>query len=461
MEQRQAVVFPRRDGVFAPARVKALGDALQQHQDRVRKLQWTIVAIYLFLLITPACLPEADPRAGVFDSLACFAEALFWGVWWPGVILSMLIFGQFWCGLLCPDGTITEFASRRGRGLKVPAWMRRPALPLLLFCLITFYEHLIDAFHSASMTLLLVGGVSLFSLITGLIYGRGKRVWCRFLCPGASIFSLLSRCAVLHFRVDRAKWDAAPRPVPRAVDCPPLLDVRRLKSNEKCNMCGRCSGHRQAVALSWRWPGEEIAALEPGEAREWEAVGIVFALIGLLYAVAHWHGSFWHLWILAALRQWAGDAALWHAEASRWLFLQGGEPGNLIGALAALLSIVGAMLALGALVGAGLLTAAHGQKKLACALAYALIPLAGIGLALGAMEYSLSILARNGVNAWNILPWLRLVGTLTGLCWSVSIARRLLRRWDRRARVHALALPLFAALAGLLAVAYQFAPTPT
>jgi polyferredoxin len=462
VEHEQVIVFPRRgdNGVLSPLRIKALGDALQRRQERIRQWQWAIVAVYLFLLIAPACLPEADPRAGVFDSLARFAEAVFWGVWWPGVILSMLVFGQFWCGLLCPDGTLTEFASRYGRGLKAPAWMRKPALPLLLFCLITFYEHLIDAFRSASAMLLIVGGTSLLSLCAGLIYGRGKRVWCRFVCPGASIFSLLARCAVLHFKVDRVKWDAAPRPAPSGVDCPPLLDVRRLKSNEKCNMCGRCSGHRQAVALSWRLPGEEIASLEPDEVRGWETAGILFVLIGLLYGVAHWPGSFWYWRVLAALQQWLGDAAFWQAEASRWLFSHAGARADLMGAFAALLSIAGAALALGALTGAGLLLAAQGQKKLAGALAYALIPLAGIGLALGAVEHSLSILAHNGVDAWAMLPWLRLIGLLIGLCWSLSIARRLLCHWSGDTRRQALALPLFAAVACLLAAAYQFAPLP-
>jgi polyferredoxin len=460
-EHERVIVFSRRGGgVFTPERVKAFGDLLQRRQDRVRKLQWGVVAVYLFLLVTPACLPEADARAGVFDSLARFAEAIFWGIWWPGVILSMLIFGQFWCGLLCPDGTLTEFASRHGRGLKVPIWLlRKPALPLLLFSLITVYEHLIDAFRSASMTLLIIGGTSLASLCMGLVFGRGKRVWCRFVCPGASIFSLLARCAVLHFKVDRVAWDAAPSPASGGVDCPPLLDVRRLKSNEKCNMCGRCSGHRQAVALSWRWPGEELAALTPDEVRGWEAAGILFVLIGLLYAVAHWSGSAWHGQLLAALRHEIGDMAFWQAEAPRWLFSHGARA-DLIAALAALSSIIGMAFALGASVGIGLLVAARGQKKLAGALAYALIPLSGIGLALGAVEYSLSILADNGVAAWNLLPWLRLAGTLTGLFWSVSIAQRLLRCWRRHSARQAFALPLFAVVAGLLAAAYQFAPIP-
>ena len=72
--------------------------------------------------------------------------------------------------------------------------------------------------------LLLVGGPSLAAIATGLVYGRGKRVWRRHLCPIAGPLALLSRGAPLHFAVDRAAWDAAPRP-PRPVYCPLLIDA--------------------------------------------------------------------------------------------------------------------------------------------------------------------------------------------------------------------------------------------
>lgn len=47
--------------------------------------------------------------------------------------------------------------------------------------------------------------------------------------------------------------------------------MRRMKSGSQCHMCGRCSGHREAVTLAPCLPGAEIASLKPAEAGAWEA----------------------------------------------------------------------------------------------------------------------------------------------------------------------------------------------
>lgn len=413
---------------------RRLGDALRDRRATIAVVQWAFVAIYLVLLILPAALPAQTADIRLFHSLGRFAEALFWGVWWPAVILSTLLLGQFWCGLLCPDGTLTEFASRRGWGGKIPAWLRWPALPLALFALVTLFEYALEAHASARGTLLAVGTTTLAAVICGLFFGRGKRVWCRYACPVGGVFSLLARCAVLHYRVDRAAWDvahkAANKPAPKPVDCPPLLDIRRLTSNEKCNMCGRCSGHRGAVALAWRPPGEEILSLGDDEVRLWEAAGIAFILIGLLYGAMHWQHSFWHdhLLTLATIR-------------------------DVPPLLASLASVVLPALVLGGGIALLLITSAAGRPRTAARLSYALIPLGGLGLFLGAAEHSLRLLQGEGLPVSQLLPWLRGSVLLAGGVWSLGAGRVILGR-ERLGQ-----LP-FAACVVLLALAYQFAPNP-
>jgi polyferredoxin len=426
-----------RRQVRSPGRWQAFGDLLQRKQAVVARIQWAFAALYVLLLVGPAVLPPPAAQVGVFDSLARFSEALFWGIWWPAVLLATLVFGQFWCGVLCPDGMLTEFSSRHGRGAKIPRWLRRAGWPMLGFALLMTYEQLTDAYRSPLATLALLGGCSVAAIVCGALVGRGKRVWCRYLCPLANVFALLSRCALLHFRVDRPAWDSAPRRRSAAVDCPLLLDVRRLNSNEKCNMCARCSGHCDAVALALRGPGGEIVALGAGqgEARRWEALVIAFVLVGLSFGAQHWRGSPWCAAITAA---------------------QPGWPPALVAATALLLPalLVGGSLAL------LLLLAGVGSLQRSVRLAYALIPLAGIGLFLGSLEYSLEILAREGIALGHWLPAIRASFLLPALAWSMMLGDRQLRReaigaWRRRG---ALAIYLSAAI--LLAGVYQFVVCP-
>ena len=414
-------------------RWRAFGELLQRRQAVVVRIQWAFAALYAGLLVGPAVLPPPAAQAGVFDSLARFSEALFWGIWWPAVLLATLVFGQFWCGVLCPDGMLTEFASRHGRGARIPRWLRRPGWPMLGFALLISYEQLTDAYRSPLATLVLLGGCSVAAIVCGALIGRSKRVWCRYLCPLANVFALLSRCAVLHFRVDRQAWDSAPRRQSAAVDCPLLLDVRRLSSNEKCNMCARCSGHCNAVALALRGPGSEIAALGTGqgEARRWEALVIALVLVGLSFGAQHWRGSPWHAAL--ALPDW---------------------PPVLVAAIALLLP---ALLVGGSLVFL-LLLAGVGSLQRSVRLAYALIPLAGIGLFVGSLEYSLVILAREGIALGHWLPAIRAFFLLPALGWSGVLGDRQLGReaigaWRRRG-----ALAIYLTTAVLLAACYLFVP---
>ncbi|GHT89664.1 4Fe-4S binding domain-containing protein [Betaproteobacteria bacterium] len=411
--------------------LQAAGDWLQRRQELIRRVQWGFVLMYYFLLIAPALLPQPMNRAEIFSTLAGFAEIVFWGIWWPGVILCMLLFGQFWCGVFCPDGTLTEWVSRHGRGGKIPAWVRWRGWPLLAFSVVVVYEHLLNAHQAPRAMLVSLGGASLLALGCGYFFGRGKRVWCRYLCPVSSMFSLLARCAIFHFKVDRPTWDNAPKPLPRGIDCPPLLDVRRLRSNEKCSMCGRCSGHRNAVKLAARWPGREVVNMAPNEIRLFDAFAVCFVLIGLCYGALHGRSP--------------GVVAL----------LQSGMPGLAIknAFLAAALGMTLIAAWLGSFSALLLLVAAQGRFRHALHLAYALIPLAGLGLFSGALEHSFALLAQAGFSVAEARSLVTGVCVASGGIWSFCIARQIIRNWSGR---HYFAQGIFSILLAILGSAYFF-----
>ena len=53
----------------------------------------------------------------------------------------------------------------------------------------------------------MLGGSTVAAVGLGLLYGREKRIWCRYLCPASGVFAVLAKIAPLHYKVDRAAWD--------------------------------------------------------------------------------------------------------------------------------------------------------------------------------------------------------------------------------------------------------------
>ena len=91
-------------------------------------------------------------------------------------------------------------------------------------------------------------------MIIGVLYGREKRVWCKYLCPVNGVFSLLARLAPFHYKVNEDAWrrsykegEHGHRVIP--INCAPLVPLRAMKGASDCHMCGRCSGHRDAISL--------------------------------------------------------------------------------------------------------------------------------------------------------------------------------------------------------------------
>ena len=117
----------------------AFGLWLRGHQRLIQQLQWWVVAFYLLLVVLPAFLPLPPDNAHILNNLTIFAQFLFWGIWWPFVLLSMLLVGRSWCGIFCPEGALSEWASRHGRGAAVPRWAKWRGWPFLAFCLTTIF----------------------------------------------------------------------------------------------------------------------------------------------------------------------------------------------------------------------------------------------------------------------------------------------------------------------------------
>lgn len=410
-----------------PSRLHAIGEALRHHRKAILAVQWGVVLFYLVLVTVPAFLPLPKEAAHIYNNLTLFAQFAFWGVWWPFVILSMMIAGRAWCGLFCPEGALTELASRHGLGRPVPRWLKWGGWPFIAFIATTVYGQLVSVYEYPKAVLLILGGSTIAALAVGLVYGKGSRVWCRHLCPASGVFGLLARLAPVHFRVDRATWDATPHST--IVDCAPLVDIRRMKGGSQCHMCGQCSGQRNAVSLAARIPGSEIVALAADETRPWETRLLVFGTLGVAVGAFQWSASPWFVAVKQKLAEWLvtnNSFALLQDNAPWWLLTHYPEANDVFTWLDGLLILAyigAAALLLGGWISLWLRLAAvclpGNRTQTAHRLAYALVPLAGAGLFLGLSSLTVTLVKAEGI----ALPWLPYArGTLLAVSIAGSLA---------------------------------------
>ncbi|MDO8607126.1 MAG: 4Fe-4S binding protein [Phaeospirillum sp.] len=403
-----------------------LGDALARHAAAIQAMQWAMVAVYLFLVAAPAFLPVPDDSRHIWDDLVLFAQFAFWGVWWPFVMVSMLAMGRAWCGVFCPEGVMTEWASRHGLGRAIPPWLRWKGWPFVAFVCTTVYGQMITVYEYPKAALLILGASTVMALGIGLVYGRGLRVWCRYLCPASGVFSLLSRLAPVHFRVDAKAWNAAPRAP--AVNCAPLVNVRTISGGGSCQMCGRCSGHRDAVTLAARLPGAEVVSLPEREVSAWDIVLLLFGVMGVATGAFQWSASPLFVELkqgLAALL--IGHGIIWPmVETLPWWLLtnseETGEVFTLLDGFCLLSYIAATALALGGLGLGGLALAGRlaGRPSSPWRLGYALIPAGAVGLVIGLTSMTLTQLGTEGVSfAW--VPEARAGLLLLGIGWSGTL----------------------------------------
>ena len=425
-----------------------LGLAMRRHQHAIKAVQWTVVLFYFGLLVYPAFMPLPAEDARILDNLRLFAQFVFWGVWWPFVMLGTMLLGRVWCGVFCPEGTLTELASRHGLGRPIPRWIRWSGWPFVAFVATPVYGQLISVYEYPQAALLVLGGSTVAAVAVGLVYGRGSRVWCRYLCPANGVFGLLAKIAPIHFRVDTARWKQetlhtamalrrrthASTPA-HAVNCAPLINIGHMQSASACHACGRCAGEHGAVTLALRSPAQEILASSPRDAKTGEALTLMVGVIGIATAAFSWSASARFIQLKTGLADWLithDVLALLQDNAPWWLlthYPQAHDVFTWLDGLCILVFILGGGGALGAAVFGGIWLAARtlGDGALPWQkLALGLVPMAGVGVFLGLSMLTLGHLKAEGlVLTW--VPAVRAVLLMLGTGFSAYLLARLCR----------------------------------
>ena len=401
-------------------------------------------------------------------TLTVFAQFVFWGIWWPFVLVSMLLVGRVWCGVLCPEGSLTEWTSKHGLNRAIPRWVRWNGWPFVAFVGTTVYGQMVSVYQYPKAVLLVLGGSTAAAIVVGYLYGREKRVWCKYLCPVNGVFGLLSKLAPLHYAVDAQAWRKSLGGSMRIqpINCAPLVAIRKMEGTSDCHMCGRCSGHRDAIALAPRTPNHEVVVLGEHLATGWQTLLLLVGLLGIALGAFQWtvnpHLGEAKQW----LANWLIDRdILWpFAENAPWWLLTNYPAQRdvfswLDGGL--LLAYLGGM---GVLMGVGLSLPLVWTTRLLGPwktqrfyhLSQALIPMAGFGVFLGLSALTINLLKAEGVPVY----WandVRLGLLLIGNLWSTSLFFGIAKRYTQTLPVALLAV--LAASPCLLLIDYAWALT--
>ncbi|MCG6204488.1 4Fe-4S binding protein [Rhodopseudomonas sp. HC1] len=436
------------------AGLAALGDWLGRHRRAVAVVQWAVVLIYLALLIVPPLLPMPEQTARIWSNLTLAAQFAFWGIWWPFVLLSMVLFGRLWCGVLCPEGSLSETISARSRGYAVPGWITWKGWPFVAFSLTTIYGQMISVYQYPQAALVLLGGSTVGAVVIGWFYGRNKRVWCRYLCPVSRVFGVLAKLAPLHYRVDLNSWQSWQKPrggAPARVDCAPLVAIGTMKGSAACHMCGRCSGFRGAVTLARRSPNHEIVNVAGSETNAVETLVILFGLLGLAAGAFHWGSSSIYIAAKQFSAEWLIEHRLmWPLEATApwWIFTNYPDQSDVMTLLDGAV-LIGYLLLFAALVGIGVGGGVAVATRWLGAwsparfhhMVQSLIPLAGCGVFLGLSMTTVTLLGQNGIFL-DFVAGLRATMLIGAAAWSLWLGWRIAGIYAGGRRRVAAMLPL-------------------
>ena len=137
-----------------------------------------------------------------------------------GIPLAVLIFGNVYCGYICPFGALQELLSYlKPQKLKtlIPAEKLRMAafckyIILFIFIIAFFLSRkhdtlgadlLIGIFSARGRKLLIL--IAIIAIAGSFFY---TRFWCRYLCPAGAFLSLLNRVAILKSFLPEKKYPA-------------------------------------------------------------------------------------------------------------------------------------------------------------------------------------------------------------------------------------------------------------
>ncbi|CAH2602649.1 4Fe-4S binding protein [Rhodovastum atsumiense] len=425
---------------------RGLADRLERflahHHDKFLISQFIFLIVFVSIIFVPPFLGEPALEDTRYTHWGLFANYLLWSLWFPLVLISVVFTGRSWCGIFCPMGASSEWASRYGLHRPIPSWMRWEGTPHVSFLIITILGQTTGVREHPESVMLLFGGMFACAVLFGVLFAQGKRAWCRHTCPVGLLLGLFSRLGVVQFWPKR-RAPGENRYAERGM-CPTMIDINRKDESRHCIECFKCvhpeSGGGQK--MSFRRPGMEIEQIRHYNPNVMEVafffIGIGTALGGFLWLVLEsyqemrqnlgvWALSHGHSWIGGTGPSWLMSVHPERGEVFNWLdfILISGYMLVWAGGTAVVLGL--ATLASAYLAGSKAATGTLYQRFLELGYQYAPVCLVSLIIGLG---YNLFLpLGYFGDSAPDIAKEVLLA---MGLLWSVHLGNRILAEQNVR-----------------------------
>ncbi|MGE5430646.1 MAG: 4Fe-4S binding protein [Syntrophomonadaceae bacterium] len=211
-----------------------------------------LVLIGFILLGRGVYTPEGqDVELFAKSNIVCM---VIWGIWWPLMIWTVVIFGRLWC-MICPLELMSRIGGKIGLLLRIKTFsISRPVkagfIIVGLYALIQLLAagtglHYVPAYTALFLTCLIT-----FAMIIGVVFKSGT--FCRGFCPIAMTLNAYSRGSMLAVRAGSANKcaECKAKSCIRTSEnksifksgggCPVNLYPPHLKSNKDCVLCGQC-----------------------------------------------------------------------------------------------------------------------------------------------------------------------------------------------------------------------------
>src|SRR3972149_9537169 len=155
--------------------VRTVEDFFVKNRERFIYLHMGMLIIFAALIFIPPFLPLPAEDATLLNNFTLLAKFLIWGLWFPLMLLSVVFFGRLWCGLLCPQGALSEYAGRRGFNKPIPRGVRWEGMPLISFIAVTILGQLVGVRDYPLAAFEVLGGTMVIAAIVGFLYASGWR----------------------------------------------------------------------------------------------------------------------------------------------------------------------------------------------------------------------------------------------------------------------------------------------